>query len=175
MDNLDKIDIIRKQRHDFMNVLQVIYGYLQIGKKNELERYINKVIEQYSMIGEIYRLGDVNFSVYMEEILNLLWSKNIDVDLNLEIESLNKKIFDSELDKKQNLVNTIFKDFLNLKVIIIYINIYEDSYGLNISISNNPELGDTLIDNMKRTAGLDDLSIYKIIDNPDLCYKIVIR
>lgn len=174
MDDLVNIDIIRKQRHDFMNVLQVVYGYSQMNKNDELESYINKIINQYNIIGEFYRLGDLNFAICMEKVLNLLWDKNIDVDLNFEIESFSKIIFDTEFDKKQILVNNIFKEFISLKAIIIYIDIYEDSNGLNISISNNPMLEEISISNMKRESKLDGLDIFKTINNLDMCYRIIV-
>ncbi|WP_193353682.1 Spo0B domain-containing protein, partial [Clostridium tetani] len=36
------IDSLRTQRHDFMNEIQVLYGYMQINKYEEALNYLKK-------------------------------------------------------------------------------------------------------------------------------------
>ncbi len=37
------ITLLRKQRHDFINHVQVIYAYLQMNKQEKAEEYIDKL------------------------------------------------------------------------------------------------------------------------------------
>ena len=51
----DFINVLRKQRHDFMNDLQVIYGYLQIKRPQGALDYIDRLSKQNEIISEIYK------------------------------------------------------------------------------------------------------------------------
>lgn len=65
LNDRDVIDIYRQQRHDFLNHVQIILGYLQIGKDDRAVDYIHRVIDETNDERSIFRLDP-------EYILNLL-------------------------------------------------------------------------------------------------------
>ncbi len=55
MDNL--LEVLRIQRHDFLNQLQVISGLLQLKKYDQANEYIKQVAEKLGRAGVLARLG----------------------------------------------------------------------------------------------------------------------
>lgn len=51
------LDLIRFQRHDFLNHLQVISGFLQLGKVDRAADYINQLSAEIQETGKLMRLG----------------------------------------------------------------------------------------------------------------------
>lgn len=51
------VEVLRVQRHDFMNHLQVISGLLQLKKYDRAREYINQVADELNRDGVITRLG----------------------------------------------------------------------------------------------------------------------
>ena len=79
------IDMLRKQRHDYMNKIQVIYGLLQMRRYKEAENYIVGMLEENNSISEICSLGDEYFSFCFGHVVELLRNQCIDVCFNIEI------------------------------------------------------------------------------------------
>ncbi|AKX93313.1 signal transduction histidine kinase [Moorella thermoacetica] len=52
------ISLLRWQRHDFLNHLQVISGYLQLKKNDRALAYLRQVIDQLEQIGRIMHLQE---------------------------------------------------------------------------------------------------------------------
>lgn len=51
------IYIFRQQRHDFLNHIQVILGYLQIGQKDMAIDYIHRIIDEANDERRIFQLN----------------------------------------------------------------------------------------------------------------------
>ncbi|WP_051585794.1 Spo0B domain-containing protein [Caldanaerobius polysaccharolyticus] len=65
LNDRDVIYIYRQQRHDFLNHVQIILGYLQIGKSDRAVDYIHRVMDEADDERSIFRLDP-------ESVLNLL-------------------------------------------------------------------------------------------------------
>jgi len=50
------LELIRTQRHDFINYLQIILGYLQMNKVSEARRYADKVVLELTRFSKIAHL-----------------------------------------------------------------------------------------------------------------------
>lgn len=145
MDRSDTlIHLIRKQRHDFMNDLQVIYGYIQIGKEGLALKYIEKISLENEYISGLYSLGDKYLAFCMELNIKKLRKNNIDVEVILEIESFNENFFDIDYSKKRDLVNNIFNEFERNKSECVYIYVFEDTLGQSILICDSESIIDEL-------------------------------
>lgn len=169
------IDLYRKQRHDFMNDVQVIYGYLQLKREEETKEYIGKVIEQNKNISRVYALGDKYLGFFMEQSLKKLWEKDTIVELDIEIESFSKEVFSKEYNKKSILVNNIFNEIENNKYKFVYIYIFEDEMGESLLIANNEssvnEL-DWMDDWEEVNSDVNDVKIHRYILNNTFAYRL---
>ncbi|NPV28935.1 MAG: GHKL domain-containing protein [Firmicutes bacterium] len=64
------VDMLRAQRHDFLNHLQVIYGLIQVGKSDVVEDYISQVNEEIQKSSKVF-----NTLMHRPEIAGLLMRK----------------------------------------------------------------------------------------------------
>ncbi|MDU2065943.1 MAG: Spo0B domain-containing protein [Sporomusaceae bacterium] len=50
------VRLLRAQRHDFVNHLQVAHALLQLGKADQAQAYLEKVAQDTNMVNETLRL-----------------------------------------------------------------------------------------------------------------------
>ncbi|MEW6423587.1 MAG: Spo0B domain-containing protein [Bacillota bacterium] len=74
------LGVVRAQKHDFLNHLQVILGYLQLNKIPEARKYIEEAVF------EINRLSKVNHLYFPEAALTFLVAQNEAVKRGINIE-----------------------------------------------------------------------------------------
>ncbi|WP_315116916.1 Spo0B domain-containing protein [uncultured Clostridium sp.] len=171
------IELLRKQRHDFMNDLQIIYGYLQMGKEDKARESIKKLSIHNESISEIYNLGDIYLAYSLEENIKRILRRKVDVNINIEISNFSKPPFEIECDKKINLVNNIFDEIEKSELNLVHIYFFEDKIGQSLFIANNEEL----IDEMnwmesweKLSIEIEGISVYRCIYGDNIAYRIVL-
>lgn len=177
MDDIDNfVKIIRNQRHDFMNYLQVIYGYIQINNLEKAKEYIDSLSSKNEIISILYNLGDNFLAICLEKNIDRLWKKNIEVCFDTEIEHIEKSFFKNEYYKNSNLVNNIFDNVENNNEGIVYIYFFEDELGINLLISNKKDLIDEISwmeEWQKLNTNINKLDVYKYIYEDNLAYRII--
>ena len=172
----DYIRLLRKQRHDFMNDLQVIYGYLQIKRPQGALDYIDKLSKENQIISEIYRLEDNRFSLCLESNIKKLWANEIKVEVDIEISNFKNEIFVNEYNKKSDLVNTIFMEVekTNKKFVCIYI--FQDELGESLLITNNESMiGDVswMEEWQQVDTQIDGFNVYKFGFDNNIAYRLI--
>ena len=138
------ISLLRKQRHDFMNDLQVIYGYLQIKKPQGALEYIDRLSKENQIISEIYKLQDNRFSLCIEDNIKKLWANEVKVEVDIEISNFKNKLFEKEYNKKSKLVNTMFMELEATNQNFVYIYIFQDELGESLLITNDEAMSDEI-------------------------------
>ena len=170
------INLLRKQRHDFMNDLQVISGYLQIKKPQGALDYINRLSKENEIISDIYKLQDNGFSLCLENNIKRLWANEVNVEIDIEISNFKYKIFDIEYNKKSDLVNTIFMEIETSDLNFVYIYIFEDELGESLLLTNSEAMVGE-ISWMEEWRQIDieivDLRIYKCGFDNNIAYRII--
>ncbi|MBK5241577.1 Spo0B domain-containing protein [Clostridium sp.] len=170
------ISLLRKQRHDFMNDLQVIYGYLQMKRPHGALEYIERLSKENEMISEIYKLQDNGFSLCLESNIKKLWASEIKVELDIEISNFKNKVFEIEYNKKSDLVNTIFIEIEETNQNFVYIYIFEDELGESLLITNNVAMSDEIswMDEWQQIdVEIDHLRIYKCGFGNNIAYRLI--
>ncbi|MGH4118830.1 Spo0B domain-containing protein [Clostridium sp.] len=170
------ISLHRKQRHDFMNDLQIIYGYLQMKRPSNALEYIERLAKENEIISEIYKLQDNGFSLCLESNIKRLWASEIKVELDIEISNFKNSIFESEYNKKSDLVNTIFIEIEETNQNFVYIYIFEDELGESLLITNNAAMSDEIswMDEwQQRDVEIEHLRIYKCGFGNNIAYRLI--
>ena len=170
------IKLLRKQRNDFMNDLQVIYGYLQMKKPQCALDYIDRLSKENQIISEIYKLQDDGFSLCLESNIKRLWANEIKVEIDIEISNFKNEIFENEYNKKSDLVNTIFMELEDTNQNFIYIYIFEDKLGESLFIANNEVMSDEIswMDEWQQIdVDIDDIRIYKCSFDNNVAYRLI--
>ncbi|MDI6605283.1 MAG: Spo0B domain-containing protein [Thermoanaerobacteraceae bacterium] len=62
---------ISEKRHDYLNDLQVILGYAQLGNPDKIIDYVHKVIDALKIEKDIFKSND------LDEIMEFIEGKNI--------------------------------------------------------------------------------------------------
>lgn len=165
----------RKQRHDFMNDFQIIYGYLQLKRYDEAIKYIENVSEKNQLLSILYSLGDNLFAYCIEENLKRLWDKNLNLDLNIEIHEWKKQIFKNNVNKKCTIVNNIFSECLDLNFEYVCMYIYEDEFGQSILFFNDESIVDEIewIEEWRKIdSQCNDTTLHKYCYEDSWAYKL---
>ncbi|SHE44415.1 Spo0B domain-containing protein [Caloramator proteoclasticus] len=156
---------MRKQRHDFMNYLQVIYGYLQINKPEEALNYIKKINSRMYMLSQLYNLDNSYLSLIINDIINsiercaLEWQlKNLNFYISEEKLSKNINKYIENLNTfKQELYDILRKEFKKQE---IYIDAKEIEEGVQILLYNDMEI-DLNNNNLNFILISENISLYK--------------
>lgn len=80
----DVVNLIRDQKHDYLNHLQVIMGNMQLEKRDKALAYLRQVTSNLLEIGPITKLDNSYLSILL--LLSLQKSKNLGVNLGFNIE-----------------------------------------------------------------------------------------
>jgi len=72
-----EVKILRRERHDFLNHLQILRGFLQLGKYEKVIEYIDRVSESIHHLQEYFRLFDEQTALKLTDIYYLLESVEV--------------------------------------------------------------------------------------------------
>jgi hypothetical protein len=136
---------LRLQRHDFMNFLQVIYGYLQINKPQEAINYIKEVNRKMTTLSQIFNLECPFLALFLQDLIMSCSKLNIEVELHCEVEYISSKMFTKNIDEKRivfervkSLISDKIKKF-NLHQNTLYIQVSGSPEKFNIFIFDSEE------------------------------------
>lgn len=136
----DSIDLLRMQRHDYMNHLQVILMQVSCGKVDDAKKYILGISNHEASDAVFYNTGNS----YMDAILN---TKNkraskYNIELTACIDSLLEDIELSDSELSSVILNIVDNAIDELKKYdrdnkYIHVDIYRSDNEHNISVKNN--------------------------------------
>ncbi|MGI5880552.1 MAG: sensor histidine kinase [Syntrophomonadaceae bacterium] len=86
IENLQEmIQVIKGQRHDFINHIQVIYGFLSMQEGDKAREYLKQLYRDVQISGDVLQLGIPALSAMLLVKMGVAEGKNI--SLNIEIET----------------------------------------------------------------------------------------
>lgn len=72
MDASRTVSLLRRVRHDYGNHLQVISGYTELGRPNEVKEYIIKIIQQMDQEKKLFELESPELTLFLYEQMLLV-------------------------------------------------------------------------------------------------------
>lgn len=78
------LEILRVQRHDFVNHLQVVSGFLQLNKTAEVQKYIQEVIVEINRLDKILHLKPPEAAMAFLVAQNEAAKHQIDIEYEIE-------------------------------------------------------------------------------------------
>jgi len=78
------LEILRMQRHDFLNHIQVISGYLQLNRIEQTEQYIGEAVTRINRFGEILHLKPPEVAAALLIARNQAAKYGVEIDLKIE-------------------------------------------------------------------------------------------
>lgn len=171
------INKFRVQRHDFMNILQIVSGYIQLDREEEALKYINNISEMNESISSLYSLGDKYFAFALELCFTEIDFKNKKINFEVEVLEFKHIYFKKDFQKKYMVLKTLIMDILKKESENIFIYIYEDDKGVKIRMSNFEETKEfckTFL-NVNEDYDLSDIDIFKLEEDKRLCYELNLK
>jgi sensor histidine kinase regulating citrate/malate metabolism len=191
--NMDK-DIlvnIREQRHNFANDIQVIWGYLQIGRVNEAKDYIRELNKRANIYNSIFKIGNPSLCIFLYKNI----AKAFNIDVNIDFESSVGFVRDDYFigcNYVFNYLDILFEKILeqaNCGDKMAYIDIFNEDNILYIELSSSnytvsvdklPPVEDKAINNCIDKKIKDTIenikkvgnSVYLEMDNYELLFKV---
>jgi Signal transduction histidine kinase regulating citrate/malate metabolism len=136
------IKYIRDQRHDFMNDIQVIWGYLQLNRPEDARSYITGMNHRLDIYSYIFNLENPTLSLFLYNHIHKAQKLGLTVDFDTELDKLSKDAFFQCYFEKLNVMDYLFEEVMkkameNKGDSTIYIDIYKEDERLFIAFSNN--------------------------------------
>ncbi|KPU44164.1 sensory histidine kinase DcuS [Oxobacter pfennigii] len=162
------VKYLREQRHDFMNHIQVIWGYLQLNKAEAAAKYIAELNKKFAVSGMLFKTNNPVLSLFLYNYIRKIQKFGMDVDLDIDVESIGD-VFFFDIIKLTQFLEKIFDEVIEhthkLKEKIIYIDIYEeDRLYLTVSNYNNADDNFELQEGQNNEELMDYLNYLKEID-----------
>ena len=108
-------NIIKAQRHDFVNHLQVVFGFLSLGEVEEARDYIQEVYQEVRVSGDILRLAIPELSALLLVKMGLAAGRNISLTIRGESNLSNLRVPSRDLVAVVgNLINNALEAVENL-------------------------------------------------------------
>jgi sensor kinase SpoOB-type protein len=73
----------REQRHDYMNIFQIIYGYLQLKKADKAIEQIKKITNMTTSISKIYNISVLSISLLLEKKIKEADNQGVEIICNV--------------------------------------------------------------------------------------------
>lgn len=152
-DTLEKVEdlnrVLRAQRHDFMNHLQVVHGLMEMDEYDDAKDYIEKVFNDIQKVNRILKTSNPAVNALLEAKVIYSEKRGIKTSVNVNSQLKNIKIPGWELCRVLgNLIdNAIYAIQQNGEQGCITIDIFEDlkQYGFKIK-DNGPQIPQDIID-----------------------------
>lgn len=133
----EAIELMRVQKHDFLNYMQVISGYLQLGKIDKAQYHLQKGLREIARSGTIMRLADPALG------MNLLlrvhnayreWGVNIVLSTSTELALVESAVFDRFLQKVIDAIGEIYANDPMQPQIQIDFSENDDDYSMVVLV-----------------------------------------
>lgn len=107
---------IRGQRHDFLNHVQVMQGFLKMKKHDDLERYCNELLGEISAVNQLVRINHPALSALIQAKLVVAEAKKIDFKYSFSgMEKLTLGVKSVDIVKIMgNLIDNAMEETINL-------------------------------------------------------------
>lgn len=139
------VKYLRDQKHDFMNDIQVIWGYLQLGKSLEASRYIERMNNYMRFVSGIFNLNYPQLSLLLYNHVRDAAKRGISFDLESEVETIRDAFLEYESDKL-SIIGSLLDIAVNRVIaanrdMMLYMDIYDESDFLFIEFSSDANDG----------------------------------
>jgi sensor histidine kinase regulating citrate/malate metabolism len=129
------VDTFRRIRHDFGNHLQVISGYLELGKNDKVKDYIKEIVKEMAWERKIFEELPAEAALYFYE--QVLLASDLGVILvyeDFDLQSLQL------LQANQEPYHTLIELTGNIDKecdAVIFLSVYEDDKGMELFFTSD--------------------------------------
>ncbi|WP_229740772.1 Spo0B domain-containing protein [Ornithinibacillus halotolerans] len=131
----DIIQLLRLQRHDLMNDLQIVHGYLSMGKTEKVKTKLNEIIDGFNQERFLMNINCPHFALWLIQVN--LEHKHIQFTYSIHTENRNLHDYDLMLTNiGQTVIEIIIEDDLDIVTGSLELRESKDSIDLVIIIND---------------------------------------
>lgn len=135
----EMMQVIKAQRHDFINHLQVVYGFLSLNESSQAQAYISNLYQDVQVSGRILQLAVPELAALLMVKMGVATTRDISffIDIDSNLASLKVRALDLA-SIVGNLVNNALEATENMEIEqrIIELRIFDNSRYFIIQIIN---------------------------------------
>ena len=132
------LDLMRIQKHDFLNYLQVVSGLLQLDKKDRALSYLRRAVEDIERTGTIMLLGDPELALSLLLRVDRAHKKCINVSAASNTDLLGLKVpreyFTRFCEKIWDIIEGSLGDSSGNKEVDLLFGESPDSYNMSVKV-----------------------------------------
>lgn len=177
------VDLLREQRHDFMNHIQVIWGYLQLNKAKHAVQYIVEINKKMESISRLFSMDSGSLSLFLYDYFKKMHEKGLLIEFNYAADSIKSEFITSMFEDKVCIINKVFDEVIERSAFAlkdtIYIDVTQNGEELEILIANT-KCADysekiSCCDKLNNHISGNGIDAYIEADNSNITAKIVLR
>ncbi|AXI09583.1 hypothetical protein CUC15_11905 [Oceanobacillus zhaokaii] len=115
MEEKDVVEVLQYYRHDIMNDLQIISGYLSMGKLEKVEKKFEELFSFYEQERKLMHLKAPKFILWLIRFNNLY--NNFRLTYNIQVENTQLSMIDDILIKQSKKVMDFYTSISNLSTL----------------------------------------------------------
>lgn len=145
------MDQLRLQRHDFMNYLQVIFGYIQLNKPDKAVSYIKNINKQMVNISRIYNLESDPLGLLFQDFIMKCSKFDLEMELEIGISAVDNSVVENNYQLFINLIDNFLEKLSiiednNSSINVMLKGVFNNFYIIisNSTIINSVEYHDFL-------------------------------
>lgn len=133
------IDLLRIQKHDFLNQMQIISGYLQLGKYDKAQHFVKKAFKDISRSGTIMCLADPALGVNLLLRVHNAYKDcgvNIALSTTTDLKLVESSGFYNFVDKVISAIEEVYAEDMGQLQIQIDFSENEKDYNVDVSVQS---------------------------------------
>ncbi|WFD11526.1 Spo0B domain-containing protein [Tepidibacter hydrothermalis] len=165
-------DLLKQQRHDYLNEIQIIFGYIKLNKIDEAVEYINKIRNEASVSSKLSNLSCIELYLMLEKKLKKCRKEGVNIDFNIYTNAKRENFKDRQVSKSliymEKALDKIFSYMNNnneFEEYIIYIEETSEYFILKVALEYLKD-----IESIKKELDSDLVEV--IIEEDHLIYEI---
>lgn len=98
---------LNHHRHDWMNDLQVLYGYIQLGKHDKVVDCVERIKNRMEMESRISKLGIPSLVFYLQSFREVNRTIQLDIEVQEELQLVNLLSPDAAVELTETIIETV--------------------------------------------------------------------
>jgi stage 0 sporulation protein B (sporulation initiation phosphotransferase) len=152
----DVIQLLRLQRHDLMNDLQIVHGYLSMGKTDKVKSKVEAIIDAFNQERTLMNMDCPNFVLWLIQVN--LHHKHIHFTYDIHTDDTSLHDYDRVLT---NIGNTLIDNILadKLEIITVEVKLRSNDHSIELVFTLNDQSINGNVWKDKMSQKLDDVLI----------------
>src|SRR5690625_3648810 len=165
--NEDVIELLQYYRHDLMNQVQIMKGYLSMKKYDQVSHKLDELVEGFTGERKLMNLNTPEFNLWI--IRFNMWHENIRISYNIHTNKPLKELDKQFVSQCKQVVNSIEMSILDSELYELTIELDENVKKIELIIT----IKGYFIDKSDMINNLNKLGEQLETNDEKICYRLL--